>query len=98
MAELLGPILFVVVVVGGLGSLPGAFVASLLIGLVQTFAVSMNGSLASIFGPLGPGTTQPFLADIWNVTIAQIAPIIPYLLMVVILLFRPMGLLGTRES
>ena len=46
MAELLGPILFVVVVVGGLGSLRGAFIASLLIGLVQTFAVSMNGSLA----------------------------------------------------
>src|SRR5947199_67207 len=47
MAGLLGPILFVVVVVGGLGSLPGAFVASLLIGLVQTFAVSMNGSLTT---------------------------------------------------
>ena len=87
-----------VVVVGGLGSLPGAFIASLVIGLVQTFAVSMNGSLASIFGPLGPGNTQPLLADIWNVTIAQIAPIIPYFLMVVILLFRPMGLFGTRES
>jgi branched-chain amino acid transport system permease protein len=98
MAELLGPILFVVVVVGGLGSLRGAFIASLLIGLVQTFAVAMNGSLASIFGPLGPGNTQPLLADIWNVTIAQIAPIIPYLLMIVILLFRPKGLLGTRES
>ena len=55
MAALLGPILFVVVVVGGLGSLPGAFVASLLIGLVQTFAVAMNGSLASAFGPLEPG-------------------------------------------
>ena len=52
MAGLLGPILFVVVVVGGLGSLPGAFVASLLIGLVQTFAVSMNGSLSGAFGPL----------------------------------------------
>ena len=42
MAGLLGPILFVVVVVGGLGSLPGAFAASLLIGLIQTFAVSVN--------------------------------------------------------
>lgn len=52
MAGLLGPILFVVVVVGGLGSLPGAFIASLLIGFVQTFAVSMNGSLAELFGPL----------------------------------------------
>jgi branched-chain amino acid transport system permease protein len=98
MAEQLGPILFVVVVVGGLGSLPGALIASLLIALVQTFAVSINVSLASIFGPLRPGNTQPLLADIWNVTIAQIAPIIPYLLMVVILLFRPKGLFGTRES
>ena len=49
MAGLLGPILFVVVVVGGLGSLGGAFVASLLIGLLQTFAVASNASLA---GPL----------------------------------------------
>lgn len=98
MAGLLGPILFVVVVVGGLGSLPGAFVASLLIGLVQTFAVSMNGSLASIFGPLGPDHAQSLLTDVWNVTLAQIAPIMPYLLLVLILIFRPMGLLGTRES
>src|ERR1700687_2772689 len=37
MAALLGPILFVVVVIGGLGSLSGAFIASLLIGLLQTF-------------------------------------------------------------
>ena len=58
MAGLLGPILFVVVVVGGLGSLPGAFIASLLIGLVQTFAVSMDGSLASAFGPLAPGKQE----------------------------------------
>src|SRR3974390_1282041 len=75
MAALLGPILFVVVVVGGLGSLQGAFVASLLIGLLQTFAVSVNGSLSDLlagtsFSPK-PGT---LLADLWNVTVAQIAP------------------------
>ena len=46
MAALLGPILFVVIVFGGLGSLPGAFIASLVIGLIQTFAVALNGSLA----------------------------------------------------
>ena len=45
MAALLGPILFVVVVVGGLGSLPGAFFASLLIGLLQTFAIAVDLSL-----------------------------------------------------
>ncbi len=98
MAMLLGPILFVVVVVGGLGSLPGAFFASLLIGLVQTFAVSMNGSLASLFGPLDPSIDPSLLTDIWNVTIAQIAPILPYLLLVLILIIRPMGLMGTRET
>ncbi len=53
MAALLGPILFVVVVVGGLGSLSGAFVASLLIGLIQTFAVAMNVSLSEVFAFLG---------------------------------------------
>ena len=98
MAGLLGPILFVVVVVGGLGSLPGAFVASLLIGLVQTFAVSMNGSLSGAFGPLSPDYATTWLADIWGVTIAQIAPIMPYVLLVLILIFRPMGLLGTRDT
>jgi branched-chain amino acid transport system permease protein len=98
MAGLLGPILFVVVVVGGLGSLPGAFIASLLIGLLQTFAVSMNGSLSGAFGPLSPDYASTWLADIWSVTIAQIAPIMPYVLLVLILIFRPMGLLGTRET
>ncbi len=58
MAAALGPILFVVVVVGGLGSLAGAFVASLLIGLVQTFAVSINLSVADVLGGIGV-TPQP---------------------------------------
>ena len=98
MAGLLGPILFVVVVVGGLGSLQGAFIASLLIGLVQTFAVAINLSLADIFGPLGVTVRPGLLTDIWQVTVAQIAPIIPYLLLVMILILRPSGLLGTRET
>jgi branched-chain amino acid transport system permease protein len=94
MAASLGPILFVVIVVGGLGSLTGAFLASLLIGLVQTFAVAVNFSLSGLFGPVAP----PWLADLWQVTIAQVAPIIPYLLLVTMLIFRPTGLVGTRES
>jgi branched-chain amino acid transport system permease protein len=94
MADLLGPILFVVIVVGGLGSLAGALVASLLIGIVQTFAVAMNASLAEILGPDAP----PLLGDLWQVTIAQLAPVIPYLLLVLVLIFRPTGLMGTRES
>lgn len=94
MAALLGPILFVVIVVGGLGSLTGAFVASILIGLVQTFAVAINASLTDLFGP----AIGASLGDLGNVTVAQIAPVIPYLLLVLILIFRPTGLFGTRES
>ncbi len=96
MAAMLGPILFVVVVVGGLGSLSGAFVASLLIGLLQTFAVASNASLAGLFGGAVPA--ESWLRDIWTVTVAQVAPILPYLLLVLILIFRPRGLMGTRES
>jgi branched-chain amino acid transport system permease protein len=69
MASALGGIVFVVVVVGGVGSLGGAFGASLLIGLMQTFAVGLDVS---------------------------VAPILPYLLMVLVLVSRPRGLLGTR--
>ena len=74
MAGSVGSIIFVVVVVGGMGSLAGAFLASLLIGLVQTFAVAMDGIAA------------------------QAAPILPYLLLVLMLVFRPQGLLGARDD
>jgi branched-chain amino acid transport system permease protein len=94
MAASLGPILFVVIVIGGLGSLTGAFIASLLIGLIQTFAVAANFSLAGFLGTEAP----PFLGDIWQVTVAQLAPVIPYLMLVLMLILRPTGLLGTRES
>ena len=99
MAASLGPILFVVVVVGGLGSLQGAFVASLLIGLIQTFAVALNVSIADVVAPLGLTLTrESFGGDLWMATVAQVAPIIPYLLLVLVLIFRPHGLMGNRET
>ena len=99
MAASLGPILFVVVVVGGLGSLAGAFVASLLIGLIQTFAVALNVSLADALAPLGITLTRDsFGGDLWMATVAQVAPIIPYLLLVLVLIFRPKGLMGDRDT
>jgi branched-chain amino acid transport system permease protein len=99
MAGLLGPILFVVVVVGGLGSLAGAFAASLLIGVVQTFAVSVNLSMADVFGFMNfTPNSDSILGDLWNVTLAQIAPILPYLLLVLVLIVKPTGLWGTRET
>lgn len=98
MAGSLIAMLFVIVVVGGLGSLSGAFIASLGIGLIQTFAVSVNSSLASAFGPLARYHGASILADVWNVSVAQVAPIIPYALLILVLIFRPMGLMGRRNA
>jgi len=99
MAEVLGSIVFVVVVIGGLGSLTGAFVASLLIGIVQTFAVALNISVGDVLMAAGvPATASSALHDIWKVTIAQIAPVLPYVLLVAMLIIRPTGLFGTRET
>ncbi len=99
MAGSVGSIIFVVVVVGGMGSLAGAFLASLLIGLVQTFAVALDYSLISFFHLVGVAVTeQTFGYPLLKLTISQVAPILPYLFLVLILIFRPKGLLGTRED
>ena len=79
MAAALGPIVFVIVVVGGMGSLGGAFIASLLIGFIQTFAVSLDWGL-------------------FGYKVSQVAPVLPYLVMVAMLIVRPRGLMGTRDG
>lgn len=61
---------FVVVVVGGLGSMQGAVLASLLLGVADTFGKALLPELSSVM---------------------------VYLLMVVVLVFRPQGLFGRKE-
>lgn len=99
MAATVGSVIFVVVVVGGMGSLTGAFLASLLIGLIQTFAVAIDASLMGLMNQLGMGVTAdtPGYA-LWRLKISQVAPVLPYLLLVLMLIFRPRGLMGTREG
>jgi branched-chain amino acid transport system permease protein len=99
MAGAVGSVIFVVVVVGGMGSLAGAFVASLLIGVIQTFAVALDYSVVTALRSVGV-TLGPAAADssFLKLTIAQVAPILPYLFLVLILIFRPKGLMGTRED
>ena len=99
MAASVGTIVFVVAVVGGMGSLAGAFIASLLIGLLQTFAVTIDSSLADLFGFIGLHVTSATpLSSVWKLTVSQMAPVLPYLLMVVMMIVRPRGLMGTREG
>lgn len=73
MAATVGSVLFVVVVVGGLGSLMGAFLASLVLGLVQTLCLEI-----ALIRP-------------W-------APVLPFLLMVLMLSLRAQGLMGQRGA
>ncbi|MDF3507404.1 branched-chain amino acid ABC transporter permease, partial [Sulfitobacter sp. M54] len=102
MAFVLGSIVFVTIVIGGLGSLWGALVASLLIGWITTFAKSYNIAMSDILNGLGFATPENMsenpLRDLWTVTSPQIADILPYILMVLILIFRPAGLFGKRET
>jgi branched-chain amino acid transport system permease protein len=53
MAATVGSVIFVVVVVGGMGSLSGAFLASLLIGVIQTFAVAIDYSFLTFAKDMG---------------------------------------------
>jgi len=99
MAATLGSIIFVVVVVGGMGSLSGAFLASLLIGLIQTFAIAFDVSLGSLATQLGLTLGAAAAGNtLFKMTLSQVAPILPYLFLVLILIFRPRGLLGKREG
>ncbi|CAN5641372.1 branched-chain amino acid ABC transporter permease [soil metagenome] len=99
MAGAVGSVVFVVVVVGGLGSLLGALIASLGIGLLQTFAVAVDTSFGALIGMLGisPSASGQW-TDLLRVSTAQVAPLLPYFLLVVMLVLRPRGLLGNRET
>lgn len=102
MAFVLGSIVFVTIVIGGLGSLWGALVASLLIGWITTFAKSYNVRMENILNFVGISTpddlSDHLFRDFWSMTSPQIADILPYILMVLILIFRPAGLFGKRSQ
>lgn len=96
----LGPIVFVIIVIGGLGSLGGALVASLFIGILNDLSVSLDWKLKGIFVALGadPASVDGIMSDLINLSTAKLAPIFPYLLLVLVLIFRPRGLFGQRDT
>ena len=101
MAVVLGSIVFVTIVIGGLGSLWGALVASLLIGWLTTFAKAYDIRMEDILTGIGIPKPEPVWdsawQDLWTLTSPQIADILPYILMILILVFRPYGLFGNRD-
>ncbi len=78
---------FVVIVIGGIGSIRGAFIAALLIGLTDTlgrfFAPNL---LRAVFDPATASQTG-----------RAIAPMLIYVLMAAVLFFRPSGLFPAKR-
>ncbi len=98
MAASVGSIIFVVVVLGGLGSLSGALWASLLIACVQTFAIALDVSLLSLMHQIGVNIhADHFAYAVLSLNISQVAPILPFLMLILMLLWRPQGLMGRQH-
>jgi branched-chain amino acid transport system permease protein len=73
---------FVVVVVGGLGSIPGAYLAALLIAEIKALCV-------------GIGHLAPFGVSI---SLSKLTLVVEFLVMASVLVVRPWGLLGKPQS
>jgi branched-chain amino acid transport system permease protein len=74
---------FVVIVVGGIGSIRGAFLGALLVGLVDTLGRSfLTQGLGTFLAPAAASAVGPALASM-----------LIYIFMAAVLFFRPQGLL-----
>ncbi len=79
---------FVVIIIGGIGSIKGAFFAALLVGLVDTLGRSLATDVLKLaFAPATANQIGPALASM-----------LIYILMAAILWVRPTGLFGARTS
>lgn len=77
---------FVVIIIGGVGSVGGAFIAALLVGLIDTLGRSLATEILSLaFSPSFANQIGPALASM-----------LIYILMAAILIFRPRGLLPAK--
>ncbi|MCB1384744.1 MAG: branched-chain amino acid ABC transporter permease [Nitratireductor sp.] len=79
---------FVVIIIGGIGSIRGAFVAALLVGLIDTLGRSLATEMTGfVFSPSMSNQIGPALASM-----------LIYILMAAILIFRPQGLLPAKGT
>jgi branched-chain amino acid transport system permease protein len=73
---------FVVVVVGGMGSIPGAFVAALLIAELKAICIWIG--TVNLLG--------------FNISFSKLTLVVEFLVMAIVLVIRPWGLLGRRQA
>jgi branched-chain amino acid transport system permease protein len=78
---------FVVIVIGGIGSIRGAFIAALLIGLIDTLGRSFGPQLLKLI--MAPAAASQ--------TGRSLAPMLIYILMAVVLFVRPSGLFPVKR-
>ena len=79
-------IAFVVIIIGGVGSVGGAFIAAILVGLIDTLGRSLATELLGL----------AFDASVANQIGPALASMLIYILMAAILVFRPKGLLPAK--
>ena len=73
---------FVVTVVGGLGSISGAYIAAVLVCVVKAWCIGIGE--ATVFG--------------FTVSFTQLTIVVEFIVMAVVLVIRPWGLLGTKPA
>lgn len=73
---------FVVVVVGGMGSIPGAYVAALLIAEIKAVCIWLG--VVDFFG--------------YSVSFSKLTLVVEFVVMAVVLVWRPWGLMGKPQS
>ena len=88
MGELILIQVFVVIVIGGIGSIRGAFLGAMIVGMVDTLGRAfLKPVLSTIISPTAADAAGPALASM-----------LIYLLMAAVLAFRPEGLFPARGS
>jgi branched-chain amino acid transport system permease protein len=71
LADQMGMDAYIIVVVGGFGSLSGAFLVSIIFGLLSSYGVQF---------------------------ISQLAPVLMFIFMAIVLIIKPVGIFGERED
>jgi len=71
--------------------------ASLLIGVLVSFAVGVDRSLADLLAVVGAGAWAEQVGGLLTLKLSSLAATLPFALMLLVLLVRPAGLMGDKQ-